>query len=346
MLRFPDFSVPFELHTDGSCTAGIGVILCQRDPRNNRANAVSFASRSLSPAEKNYGVSEVEALAIVWGIKKFAHYLTATKCTVITDHQALQNLQNKNTDIRGRLRGWALSLQQHDFKIVYHPGTKIAGPDALSRYPVATPNVSHKILCNLSSNDFINAQLNDAFCQEIQSQDPLPAHYSIESGVLFFSSRPVLPQALWLETFELLHANPTTGHLGVGRTLQRFSRLYYFPDQKQWVQDKVNTCQVCQKVKRSHTTLGSTSLVHSSPSLHPFDTIAIDSFGPLPVSKMGNKYIIVIQCMFSRYAIITAVPENTDKQVVKCLSKVISEHGIFRQLLSDNGQTYAGTLLK
>ncbi|KAG1138813.1 hypothetical protein G6F38_010280 [Rhizopus arrhizus] len=78
VLRFPDFSHPFELHTDGACTAGIGVILCQRDPRNNRAYAVAFASRSLSPAERNYGVSEVEALAVVWGIKKFAPYLAST----------------------------------------------------------------------------------------------------------------------------------------------------------------------------------------------------------------------------------------------------------------------------
>lgn len=156
----------------------------------------SLASRSLSSAEKNYGVSEVEALAIVWGIRKFAHYLTATKFTVITDHQALQTLQNKNTDLRGRLKRWDLSLQQHDFKIVYRPGTKNAGPDALSRYLVSTPNGSHEILGNLSSNDFLNAQLNDTFCQQIRVQDPLPAHYSIESGVLFFSSEPVLSQAL------------------------------------------------------------------------------------------------------------------------------------------------------
>lgn len=347
ILRFPDFSSPFELHTDGACTAGIGVILCQRDPSNNRAYAVSFASRSLSPAEKNYGVSEVEALAIVWGIKKFAHYLTATRFTVITDHQALQSLQNKHTDLRGRLGRWALSLQQHDFKIVYRPGSKNAGPDALSRYPVApVSDGSREIICNLTTSDLVAAQLTDPFCRQIRSTSPLPPRYSNESGVLFFSSRPVLPQSLWQDTFDLLHSSSTTGHLGIGRTLQRFSRLYYFPKQKEWVNTKVNTCEVCQKVKRSHTTHGATSMVHSNPSEHPFDTIAVDSFGPLPISKSGNKYIVVVQCMFSRYVIITAVPENTDIQVVKCLSKVISEHGIFRQIFSDNGQPYSGTLLK
>lgn len=89
VLRLPDFTRPFELHTDGACTAGLGVILCQRDPKNNRAYAIAYASRSLSSAERNYGVSEVEALAIVFGIKKFAHYLTATKFTVITYHRQI-----------------------------------------------------------------------------------------------------------------------------------------------------------------------------------------------------------------------------------------------------------------
>ncbi|KAI7896948.1 uncharacterized protein EV154DRAFT_407738, partial [Mucor mucedo] len=95
-------------------------------------------------------------------------------------------------------------------------------------------------------------------------------------------------------TFDLLHSNPTSGHMGIGRTLQRFQRLYYFPDQTAWVTSKVKSCLVCQKVKRTNQTLGHTNLIHSNPPVHPFDTIAIDTFGPLPPSLSGNRYIIVI----------------------------------------------------
>ncbi|KAG1125686.1 hypothetical protein G6F37_014105 [Rhizopus arrhizus] len=56
----------------------IEVMLCQRDSDNNRVYTVALASRSLAPNEHNYGVSEIEALAIVWGITKFSHYLTGT----------------------------------------------------------------------------------------------------------------------------------------------------------------------------------------------------------------------------------------------------------------------------
>lgn len=110
VLRFPDFSRPFELHTNGDCTAGIDVILGQRDPCNRRVYAVAYASISLSPAERNYGVSdeEVEALVIVWGNQKFAHYLTGTKFIVVSDHHALQFLRNScSADLRGRLARWA-----------------------------------------------------------------------------------------------------------------------------------------------------------------------------------------------------------------------------------------------
>ncbi|CAO3678563.1 unnamed protein product [Rhizopus microsporus] len=81
-LRFPDFCRSFEIHTDGVCSAGIGIILCQRDPHNRRAYAVAYASRSLSPIERNYG----------------------TKFTAVTDYHALQFLQSsRSSDLRGRL---------------------------------------------------------------------------------------------------------------------------------------------------------------------------------------------------------------------------------------------------
>ncbi|KAG1468800.1 hypothetical protein G6F56_003628 [Rhizopus delemar] len=346
VLRYPDFSRPFELHTDGACSAGIGVILCQRDPRNRRAYAIAYASRSLTPAERNYGVSEVEALAIVWGIRKFAHYLTGTKFEVVTDHHSLQFLQStRSSDLRGRLARWALTLQQHDFTIRYRPGSQNAGPDALSRYPAASSPGS-SLVCSLTASDLVTAQATDPYCKEIRCSDPLPSGFTDESGVLFFGSRPVLPASQHNHAFDLLHANPTTGHLGVSRTVQRFSRLFYFPNLYEWVKKRVNSCEVCQRVKNPNVTLGHTKLKHSDTTVHPFDTIAIDTFGPLPLSRSGNKYIVVIQCLFSRYVILTAVPENNDFWITRCLLKTFAEHGIVRSILSDNGKPYSGLLLK
>lgn len=71
-LRYPDFSLPFVLYTD-VCDTGIGAVLAQDGPNGERT--IAYARKSLKPNEMNYAMIEKEALAIVWGVKYFRHYL-------------------------------------------------------------------------------------------------------------------------------------------------------------------------------------------------------------------------------------------------------------------------------
>ncbi|KAI8366177.1 hypothetical protein BD560DRAFT_299406, partial [Blakeslea trispora] len=116
-----------------------------------------------------------------------------------------------SNDLRERLARWTLLLQQHDFEIIYRPGSKNAGPDALSCYP------SSAMISSFQSSDLSTAQNTDPFCQELLRKSPLPSDFSHESGILFFGPRPVLPASMQDDVFDLLNSNPTSGHLGVGR---------------------------------------------------------------------------------------------------------------------------------
>lgn len=115
---------------------------------------------------------------------------------------------------------------------------------------------------SLQASDLSVAQASDPYCQQLL-RGPLPPGFSVKSGILFFGPRPVLPASLRNDMFSLLYGHPTSGHLGVGRTLQKFSRLFFVPGLANWVKEMVSSCDTCQRVKKSTVTLGHTSLKHS-----------------------------------------------------------------------------------
>ena len=129
LLAFPDFSKNFVLETDASGT-GLGAVLSQ--VQDGIRKPICYASRTLQPHEKNYGVSELEALAVVWAIKHFRVYLYGHKCDVYTDHEALLSLMN-HPHPSGKLARWGLALQELDLIIHYQPGKLNQPADSLSR---------------------------------------------------------------------------------------------------------------------------------------------------------------------------------------------------------------------
>ena len=73
VLAYPNFSTGFTIETDASYS-GLGAILSQ-EQEDGCLYPVSYASRALSPAEQNYGITDLETLAVVWAVTHFRHYL-------------------------------------------------------------------------------------------------------------------------------------------------------------------------------------------------------------------------------------------------------------------------------
>jgi hypothetical protein len=131
ILQHPNFEKEFILITDAS-GEGLGAILEQLD-ENNREIVISYASRSLVNAEKNYPITELECLAVFWGIKYFHKYLFGRKFKVITDHAALKGFMSTSKVPKGKRGRWMMKLQQYDFEIIHRPGKENKNADAMSR---------------------------------------------------------------------------------------------------------------------------------------------------------------------------------------------------------------------
>ena len=132
VLAMPDFKLPFTLYTD-ACGYAIGAVLAQKGS-DGKEHPIAYSSRTLNTHEMNYTISELECLAVVWGIDHYKEYLLGMKFEVFTDHAALNTLLTQKLS-SGRIARWILKLQGYDFKIQYRKGESMKHVDALSRLP-------------------------------------------------------------------------------------------------------------------------------------------------------------------------------------------------------------------
>jgi RNase H-like domain found in reverse transcriptase/Integrase zinc binding domain/Reverse transcriptase (RNA-dependent DNA polymerase) len=122
MLAFPDFNLPFEIHTDAS-KLQLGAVISQNK------KLIAFFSRKLTPAQTSYTTTEHELLAIVETLKEFRNILLGHHIKVYTDHQNL-TYTNFNTDCVMR---WRLILEEYGPELCYTKGSHNIVADALSR---------------------------------------------------------------------------------------------------------------------------------------------------------------------------------------------------------------------
>ena len=69
ILLFPDWNKEFHVHVNAS-SISLGVVVAHSG-EGNIDHPITFASRKLSTAEKNYTTTEREGLAMVYALQKF-----------------------------------------------------------------------------------------------------------------------------------------------------------------------------------------------------------------------------------------------------------------------------------
>ena len=96
-------------------------------------------------------------------------------------------------------------------------------------------------------------------------------------------------------------------------------------------------CQLGKDYKAQHVPKGHIN----SPG--PWETVSIDVVGPLPVDGKGNRYIVTMMDVYSRYLIASPVRNHKASTVSRCLyESVVAYFGAPRSILSDRGAEFTG----
>ena len=86
--------------------------------------------------------SAKEALAIIYGVKRFHEYLYDRKFTIFSYRKPLMYIFSKDKNIPRmvscHIQRWAILLNVYDYLICYRPEQDLIGADALSRLPVSS----------------------------------------------------------------------------------------------------------------------------------------------------------------------------------------------------------------
>ncbi|KAF1318860.1 Pol protein, partial [Globisporangium splendens] len=137
VLAIANHDKPFHVVCDASDYA-IGCALMQHDDEGHE-RVVSYQSRQLRPAERNYPVHDKELLAMKYSLVKFRVYLLGEeRFAIYTDHASLRTAV-KTPHLSQRMARWFSFFAEYNFVVHYKPGKTNILADALSRRPDYDP---------------------------------------------------------------------------------------------------------------------------------------------------------------------------------------------------------------
>lgn len=361
VLTHFDLKKPIVLTCDAS-KHGIGAVLAHLMPDGSQ-RPIAFASRTLSSAEVNYGVIHKEALAIVFGTKKFFQYLIGNHFTLITDHKPLLAVFGEKKGIpqvsAARLQRWAHHLMAFDYAIKYVKSAENCA-DAWSRLPLKMQGtdetvederfsyvnyvhrfdpvpVDYRDVKKETESDAVLApvvsavlncsmhKLTDANFEQFRRREN---ELSVENGILMWGYRVVIPQSLRKDILKQLHQS----HLGIVKTKSVCRSAFWWPGLDKDIENCVNSCEACLSALPSPPSAPAVPWVDPG---EPWTRLHVDYAGPFK----GFYYFVVLDA-HTKWLEVFPSNNMTSKYTIMKLRELFARFGLPQAIVSDNGTQF------
>jgi len=339
------------LQADSSKDSIAAVLLQQGKP-------IEFASRALTPAERNWAQIEKEALAVLFGLERFHQYTHGRPVEVVNDHKAIQAiLQKPLSQAPKRVQALLMRLSRYGIDFVYAPGNTLLLAYTLSSayLPCGPSNkvASHTMQVNalqaLPDDNLIkvrNIMLGDVEAQAllkvvkngwpndrcqlppvVQPYFPIRDTLSHQDDIILKGERIWIPKAVQPDMKRQLHS----AHLGLASMMRRAHDTIFWLGMRHDIQQLADNCHICQATKPGNQR---EPLYQHEEGSTPWEKVGVDI-----CEFSGKSYLITVD-YFSNFIEVDLLTNTSAKQGTHCLKRHFARYAIPRCLHSDNAQQF------
>jgi hypothetical protein len=113
------------------------------------------------------------------------------------------------------------------------------------------------------------------------------------------SQQVVIPKDSVSRILDIELCPPSAGHPGALRMFQTIRRTCFWPRTSEDVYETVRMCDVCARNRIAEKR--NTNPLKLFPAKRPLESVAMDILGPIPRTKHGNSFLLVIADRYSNF---------------------------------------------